>query len=117
MLNVAGYFLTKFSDSFVKSGDRAFSWLGQHPWWSGTLDPKSALTGSDEQLEDAAPSPEMAHTGNRDVSALGASALEVESEKRDFLGQGTSVGSFASKDEDKNHCSEGLKHDINPKTF
>lgn len=79
-------FLTKFSDSFVKSGDRHFL-----AWHRASLVVRNSilqisLDQSDEQLEDVkAPSPEMAHTGNRDVSALGASALEVESEKRDFL--------------------------------
>lgn len=79
-------FLTKFSDSFVKSGDRHFL-----AWHRASLVVRNSilqisLDQSDERLEDVkAPSPEMAHTDNRDVSALGASAVEAESEKRDFL--------------------------------
>jgi len=81
-----GYFSYKFSDSLVKSGDRHFL-----AWHRTSLVVRNSvlqisLDQSDEWLEDMkAPSPEMAHTGHRDASAMGASAVEVESEKKDFL--------------------------------
>ena len=79
-----GYFSYKFSDSLVKSGDRHF--LAWHRASLVVRILQISLDQSDERLEDMkAPSPEMAHTGHRDASAMGASAVEAESEKRDFL--------------------------------